>query len=74
MLKRHHMGDQVVDVDLAFHVPINDLRTSVRPSTPKADPFQTRPASWCGGANFLTSTGDTDNDANAPAFVATPRA
>jgi hypothetical protein len=44
------VGDQIVDVDLALHVPVDDRGTSVRPrAPPKALPRQFRPVtSWNG--------------------------
>jgi hypothetical protein len=73
VLQRHGVSNQIVDVDLFLHVPVDDPRhfgttsdTAKGGALPDAtgDELE-RPCS-----NFLTSAGDTDDDALAPAAVA----
>src|SRR6266849_5635591 len=67
------VGDQIVDVDLLFDVPIDDLRhigaalgTAEGGSLPDAAGDQLERA----GGNLLTRSGNTDDDADAPPAVA----
>src|SRR5207249_2726865 len=48
LVKRHHMRDHRVDLDLALHVPVDDFRhISVAPRAAEGGAFQTRPVtSW----------------------------
>jgi hypothetical protein len=50
VLERHGVGDHRVDLDLAVHVPVDDLRHVRAPrAPPKAVPRQDRPVtSWKG--------------------------
>jgi hypothetical protein len=50
LLERHHVGDQVVDVDFFSMYQSTIFGTSLRPlAPPNAVPFQTRPVtSWNG--------------------------
>ena len=60
-LKRHGVGDQIINIDLPFHVPINNLRHIGAPArAPKAEPFQTRPVtSWKGRVVISAPEGAT---------------
>jgi hypothetical protein len=67
------VGDEIVDVDLAFHVPVDDARhvgaaarTAERGALPDAPGHQLERA--C--PDFLTGAGDADDDRHAPAAVA----
>ena len=72
--QRHGVRDQIVDVDLSLHVPIDDFRhvgaasgAAERGAFPRAarDKLE-RP-----GGNFLARAGNADDDRHAPALVAT---
>ncbi len=66
------MGNQVVDVDLAVHVPVDDFRNVRAPACPAEGRAAPRPAGdqlERPGRNFLTGTGDADDDAFAPTLV-----
>src|ERR1700760_2819867 len=64
LLQRHHVSDQVVDVDLAVHVPVDDLRhvgatpcAAERGALPNAAGHELeRP-----GLDLLPGTGHSDN-------------
>src|ERR1700759_4045967 len=72
VVQRHRVGDQIVDVDLAVHVPVDDLRhlgaaahATERGALPHATGHElerTRP-------DLLTRSRDTDDDALAPAAM-----
>src|SRR5450631_4804966 len=71
--ERHLMRDEVVDVDLAVHVPIDDLRHVGAPARaaeggalPNAPRHQLE---WPRG-NLLACSGDTNDHRHAPAAVA----
>src|SRR3984893_7882274 len=68
------VGDQIVDVDLPLHVPVDDFghigaapRAAKSGSLPDAAGDKLEGA----GGNFLARAGDADDDADAPATVAT---
>src|SRR5271169_4584571 len=71
--KRHRMGNHRIDLDLAIHIPVDDLgyvgaaaRAAERGAAPRppGDKLE-RP-----GRDFLTGAGDADDDALAPATMA----
>src|ERR1700753_3501529 len=73
VLERHGVGDEIVDVDLLVHVPIDDLRhVGAAPGAaeggahpdPAGDELE-RP-----GRDLLAAPGDADHDRDAPALVA----
>ena len=67
------MGDQVVDVDLAFHVPINDLRhvgTAPGAAEGGAAPYPASDQLERPRGDFLAGAGDADDGALAPSLVA----
>jgi len=67
------MGNQIIDIDLAIHVPVDNLRHLRSAfSTAKCGSF---PDPSCNelkrpGGNFLTRTGYTNNDTDTPTPVA----
>src|SRR5438128_4487571 len=72
LVERKSVGDQVVDVDFAFHVPVDDFRhVGAAPRAaeggslpdPAGDQLE-RPR-----RDFLAGPGDADNDAEPPAAV-----
>ena len=72
-LKRQHMGNHRVDLDLAGHVPIDDLGhvgppfgAAERGSAPVAAGDELERA----GRDFLARLGHTDDDRGAPAAMA----
>src|SRR3546814_10195836 len=73
IIKRHGVGNQVVNIDLAVHIPVDDLgHVSPAPRAAKGAPLPyaagdelERP-----GGNFLASFGNTDDDAFTPASMA----
>src|SRR5690606_29819861 len=65
--------DQVVDVDLAVHVPVDDLRhvgPSACPAERRALPYASGHKLEGTGRDLLPCAGDTDDDADAPTLVA----
>src|SRR5687767_9965105 len=72
LLDRHLVRDQVIDPDLAVHVPVDDLRhvgaaarAAERGALPHASGHELE---WT-GLDLLAGAGDTDDDADAPAAV-----
>ena len=72
VIEAHSVGDHRVDLDLAVHVPIDDLWNVRTPrAPPNAVPRQTTARDqleWT-GANFGTRGRHADDDAFAPTFV-----
>ena len=67
------MGDQIVNVDLAFHIPVDNLRhlgSASRATKRSAPPYPARHQLKRSGRNFGTGWSNTDDDALAPALVA----
>src|SRR5580693_7920060 len=72
LVERELVGDQIVDVDFAFHVPVDDFghvgaapRAAEGGSLPDAAGDQLeRPR-----RDFLAGPSDTDNDTDAPAAM-----
>ena len=72
-LQRDDMGDQIVDVDLPFHVPLDHPRHvgAATGATERASaPGPSRDELKGPGGDLLTGTGDTDDDTFAPTLVA----
>src|SRR5215470_6053507 len=72
-LERKHMRDQVVDIDPAVHVPIDDLRDigpAARTAERRALPDAARDELERPRADLLPRTGDADNHRDPPAPVA----
>src|SRR5215469_8249956 len=72
VLKGQGVGDQIVDVDFLFHVPIDDLwHVSASLGATKGGPLP-HPSGdeleWSGGY-FLARPGDTDDHADPPSAV-----
>ncbi len=66
------MGDEAVDVDLAFHVPVHDLRhvgAAARAAEGRALPLPARDELERAGADLGAGLGHADDDALAPALV-----
>src|SRR4029077_3300869 len=73
LVERHNVGDQVVDIDLAVHVPVDDfghVGTAARAAESRAFPDAAGDELKWPRGNLLAGTGDTDDDAFAPAAVA----
>src|SRR3954447_26948239 len=72
LIQRQLMGDQVVDIDLTFHVPVDNAR-HVRPTAGAAEGGALPDASGDElerpGGDLLARPGDADDDADAPALV-----
>src|SRR6202011_1060387 len=69
-IERQHVGDQIVDIDLAVHVPVDDLRhvgAAARAAEGRALPYPAGYQLERPGANLLPRTGDADDDRYAPA-------
>src|SRR5580700_1109020 len=67
------VGDQVVDVDLPLHVPVDDLRhVGAAPGAAEGRPLPHPPGHQLKrpGADLLPRGGDADDDADPPAAVA----
>src|SRR5258708_2346625 len=74
LLDRHHVRDEVVDVDLLIHVPVNDLRrvgTAAGASERTPLPHTTGDELEWTGLDLLSGTGDSDDHRHTPAAVAT---
>ena len=69
VFERHRMGDHRVDLDLAFHVPVDDLRhigAATRAPEGGTHPIATGDQlEWTGG-DFLAGAGDADDNGLAP--------
>src|SRR5215831_19057488 len=71
--KRELMGDQIVDVDLLLHVPIDDPRhigASLGAAEGGSLPHPAGNQLERAGGNFLTRARDADDDADPPPAVA----
>jgi len=72
--KRHCMGNQVVNIDLPFHVPIHYFRdVGSSASTSKGRAFPNTPSNQLErpSMDFFASTSDTNDDRDAPATMTT---
>src|SRR5581483_18743 len=70
---RHGVGDEIVDVELAVHVPVNDLRhigAASGAAERRAFPHAARHQLEWPRLYFLAGASDADNDRNTPAAVA----
>src|SRR5918996_5192971 len=70
LLERHGVRDQIVDVDLLLHVPVDDLghvRPAPRPAERSALPDAAGHELERPGGDLLAGAGDADDDALAPA-------
>src|SRR5215470_13443732 len=73
LLEGQDMGDEVVDIDPPFHVPIDDLRyVGAAPRAAEGGAFPDAPRDELERPrrDLLTRAGDADDDADAPALVA----
>src|SRR5882757_3874146 len=71
--QRHRVRDQVVNVDLAVHVPVHDLGNSGAPayaSESRTLPYPPRDELEWPGANLLAGSGNANDNRNAPAAMA----
>src|SRR4249919_3477300 len=67
------VGDQVVDIDPAFHIPVDDLRhvgAAAGAAEGAAAPVATGHQLEWTCADFLAGAGNADDDAGAPTLVA----
>src|SRR5208282_5962858 len=74
LFERHLMGNQIVDVDFAVHIPIDDLghiRAAACTAEGRALPDAPRHELERPRADLLTRSGDADDDRYAPAAMAT---
>src|SRR4029450_8345905 len=72
LLERHDVSNEVVDVDLLIHVPVDDLRhvpASARSAERSAFPHPTRHQLERPGLDLLPRTGNADDHRDAPAAV-----
>src|SRR5947199_3440511 len=73
LFQRHGVRDQIVDVDLVLHVPVDDLRdvgTAARPSESGALPHPSGDELERTRLDLLSGPGDADDGGDAPAPVA----
>src|SRR4051812_33122602 len=73
LLDRHHVGDQRIDVDLAVHVPVDDLRhvaPSLGAAERRAHPLPAGHQLERTRGDLLAGAGDADDDRLAPAAMA----
>src|SRR5262245_12782013 len=71
--ERHGVGNQVVDVDFSFHIPIDDLgniRAAPRAAEGRTAPHPSRNQLERARGDFLAGSGHADDDALAPPAVA----
>ena len=71
--ERHFMGDEIVDVDLAVHIPVDDFRhigAPARAAERRTFPDAAGDELERPRRDFLTRGGDADDDACPPAAVA----
>src|SRR6476659_7850742 len=72
LVERHHVRDEIVDVDLLVHVPVDDLRhvgATTRAAKCRSFPHAARHELERTRLDFLARAGDTDDDRHAPAAV-----
>jgi hypothetical protein len=72
-LQRHRVGDEIVDVDFLFHVPVDDLRNigaAPRAAEGRAFPYPSGDELEWTRFDLLASAGYTNNHRDAPAAVA----
>src|SRR5580704_3619753 len=72
LVERQLMGDQIVDVDFAFHVPVDDFRhVRTAPCAAKGGALPHASGDQLEGArrDFLAGAGHADNHADPPAAV-----
>src|SRR5665213_400511 len=72
LLDRHHMGDEVVDIDLLVHVPVDNARhLGTATDTAECRAFPDAPGDELErpGADFLAGAGDANNHRYAPATM-----
>jgi hypothetical protein len=70
--KRHGVGNEIVDIDLAIHIPIHDfghVSTAACATEGRAFPLPTGDELKWAGADFSARFGDTNDDALAPALM-----
>jgi hypothetical protein len=73
LVEREHVGDHRVDLDLAVHVPVDDLRhvgAALGAAERRAAPVAAGDQLERPGGDLLAGFGDADDDAGAPAAVA----
>src|SRR5262245_43605665 len=73
VVERELVRDQIVDVDLLVHVPVDDLRhvrTTTRAAERGALPHATGDELKRARLDFLTGARDADDDRHAPAAMA----
>jgi hypothetical protein len=72
VFERHGVGDHRVDLDLALHVPVDDLRhvgAAARAAEGGAHPVAAGDQLERTGGDFLAGAGDADDDRLAPAAM-----
>src|SRR5689334_20435102 len=72
-VERHHVRDEVVDVDLLVHVPVDDpghVGAAARAAERRAFPHAARHELERSRLDFLAGAGDTDDHRHAPAAMA----
>src|SRR3954470_7980713 len=72
-IERKDVRDEVVDVDFAFHVPVDDARhVGASPRTPEGGAFPDAPRHELerAGLDLLARTGDADDHRHAPSAMA----
>src|SRR5690554_3855335 len=73
VLQGHCVGNQIVDVDASFHIPVDDfwhVGTATGATESRPPPYTARHQLKRPGGNFLARTSDTDDAALPPALVA----
>src|SRR5882757_7817095 len=74
LLNRHHVSDEIIDVDLLVHVPVDDARhlgAATNAAECRAAPVASGDQLERPGADFLARARDADNDRRAPATMTT---
>src|SRR3569833_303361 len=72
-VERQRMRDQIVDVELAFHIPVDDFRhvgAAARAAEGRSFPAAPGDELERPGADFLAGSGHADDDRLPPALVA----
>ena len=73
LFEAERVGDHRIDLDLAVHVPVDNLRhigAATRPAKGGAAPAASGDELERAGGNFLTGTGDADDDGFTPSLCA----
>src|SRR5579871_5726786 len=73
LLDRHHMSNQIIDVDLLIHVPVDDTRhfgSAANAAECRTAPVASRDELERTGVDLLTRAGHADDHGGTPTTMA----